>query len=74
MKLYLLKWDSGMIAGFHGEDLHQIFNTSKDKLFYSIEGTMETYGVKSFEIEIIHSHEELNKMRKDRGLDICKVL
>ena len=74
MKLYLLKWDSGMIGGFHGEDLHQIFNTSKETLFSNIKDTMETYAVKSFEIEIIHSHEELNKMRKDRGLDICRVL
>lgn len=79
MKLYLLDWKNGdwktgMIGGFHGEDLHQIFNTSKGTLLNSIEDAMETYGVKSFEIEIIHSHEELNKMRKDRGLDICGVL
>ena len=74
MKLYLLNWENDMIGGFHGENLHQIFNTSKETLFFSIEDAMETYNVKSFEIEIIHSHEELNKMRKDRGLDIKTVL
>lgn len=70
MKLYLLNWGNGMIGGFHGKDLHQIFNTSKNLLFACIEQVIENYNVISIEIEIIHSHDELNKMRQDMGLDI----
>ena len=71
MKLYLIDWNNEreMIGAFNGDTLEQEFNTSKKMLSWSLEHQMKISGVKSFEIEFLKDHEELNKLREQRGLE-----
>ena len=69
MKIYLLEWESSdMIGGFYGDTLEQCFNTDKSLLLWSIQHTMEVNKVKSCDVEILTSHEELNNLRRSKNL------
>ena len=69
MKLYLIDWNNEqeMIGAFNGDTLEQEFNTSKKMLSWNLKHLMEIRGEKSFEIEFLKDHEELNKLREQRG-------
>ena len=58
-----------MIGAFDGDTLEQAFNNTKRMLSWSLKHLMEIRNVKSFEIEFLKDHEELNRLREQRGFE-----
>lgn len=68
-KLYILDWNNGMVGIFKGSDLSQAANNTKSMLCWTLKHCMDLYGMKECIIEYLESHEQLNELRIQRGLE-----
>ena len=67
--LYILKWeDCDMIGIFRGSDLSLVSNSTESMFFWSLQHVMNIYNCKDITIHIIKSREELQNLRRQRGL------
>ena len=69
MKFWLLYWDDNDMVGiFKDTNLEQVMNTSKRLFADNLAYLKDLYHCDTLELEFINSHDELNKMRIDRGM------
>ena len=69
MKFWLLYWDdSDMVGIFKDTNLEQVMNTSKRLFADNLSYLKDLYHCDTLELGFINSHDELNKMRINRGM------
>jgi hypothetical protein len=69
MKFLLLCWDdSDMVGIFKDTNLEQVMNTSKRLFADNLSYLKDLYHCDTLEFGFINSHDELNKMRIERGM------
>ena len=69
MKFWLLYWDdSDMVGIFFFFYLEQVMNTSKRLFADNLSYLKDLYHCDTLELGFVSSHDELNKMRIDRGM------
>lgn len=65
-KLYILPWGNGMV-GYFKENFEQVLNTSVGNENGDLEYLRKYFGCEGFDITYLHSHAELNELRRING-------
>ena len=69
MKFWLLYWDDNDMVGiFKDTNLEQVMNTLKRLFADNLSYLKDLYHCDTLELVFVSSHDELNKMRIDRGM------
>ena len=73
--LYILEWEGcNMVGIFRGSDLNQVDNSSKESFLSALKHVTRLYSMDEVKMHFLSSHEELNRLREQRGLESKLVL